>query len=151
MDALIATDGSDTSTHAAEAAAELLRAPVDIVLAMVIPPYDDPSLDAGGFEGPLQSEEEAEAEFAERAGEARRELASEQAGSQTPVTTRVVTDDDTAHGILSAAEEIDADVIVIGASDKGALRRIFTGSVTDTIVHRATRPVLIVPLPPSEG
>jgi nucleotide-binding universal stress UspA family protein len=44
--------------------------------------------------------------------------------------------------ILRVAEEMRADVITLGAQSHGALGRLFLGSTTQTVVRRATCPVL---------
>lgn len=46
-------------------------------------------------------------------------------------------------GILRAAEEENADMIVVGSRGRGALHRTFLGSVSDYIVHHATCPVVV--------
>ena len=46
--------------------------------------------------------------------------------------------------ICSAAETHDVDVIVIGAHDKGALRRLMEPSVSDGVIRGTYRPVLVV-------
>ncbi|MGD9999743.1 MAG: universal stress protein [Ilumatobacteraceae bacterium] len=45
--------------------------------------------------------------------------------------------------ILAAAETHDADVIVIGASDKNWWHRLIDGSVSKDLTNRSSRPVLI--------
>jgi nucleotide-binding universal stress UspA family protein len=51
---------------------------------------------------------------------------------------------DTANAILDLAAERDADLIVLGAHDGGALSRLLAGSPGDAVVHRASTDVLIV-------
>lgn len=46
--------------------------------------------------------------------------------------------------ILDAAEELDAGLIVVGRRGLSPLRSIVMGSVSDALVHYATRPVLVV-------
>jgi nucleotide-binding universal stress UspA family protein len=46
--------------------------------------------------------------------------------------------------IVAAADEHDVDVIVVGAHDKGFLRRLVDPSVSEGVIHRAHRPVLVV-------
>jgi universal stress protein A len=58
--------------------------------------------------------------------------------------TTVVGIGDPAQAILLAAEEHSADLIVVGAHDGGAFSRIFSGSVGDTVAHKAHADVLIV-------
>ncbi len=49
--------------------------------------------------------------------------------------------------ILAAAEEYDADLIVMGRQGHGAVGRFFFGNVTERVVRKARCPVLVVPLP----
>lgn len=46
--------------------------------------------------------------------------------------------------ICRAAQTVGADVIVVGAHEKSALRRIFDPSVADGLVHATQVPVLVV-------
>lgn len=48
--------------------------------------------------------------------------------------------------ILSEADEVDADLIVLGSHGKGRLHYTFLGSVAEKVLHRAKRPVMVVPL-----
>lgn len=46
--------------------------------------------------------------------------------------------------ILATADEIDAELIVIGSNRHGALATTFLGSVSKEVLKRADRPVLVV-------
>jgi nucleotide-binding universal stress UspA family protein len=46
--------------------------------------------------------------------------------------------------ISRAAEDQDADLIVVGSNDRGFLQRLLGGSVSEGLAHKAPRPVLIV-------
>lgn len=152
MKVLVATDGSDAAVEGAQQALSLLKEGVEVVLAMVVPEKEDPMATAGGFEGPTITEEEAEEEFAEatEAGEEALErtasvLAASEATVGDTVRTRLITSDiDAGSAIVEVAEETGADLIVIGASGKGFLRRIISGSVSDHVVRNAPCPVLVV-------
>jgi nucleotide-binding universal stress UspA family protein len=52
-----------------------------------------------------------------------------------------------ADAILRAADEYDAFAIVVGQTGRGPLRGALLGSVTYQVVHRATKPVVVVPSP----
>ena len=52
-----------------------------------------------------------------------------------------------AEAILEAADAYDALAIVVAAADQGPVRGGLLGSVTYQIVHRSTRPVVVVPDP----
>jgi nucleotide-binding universal stress UspA family protein len=65
------------------------------------------------------------------------------------ITTHVTIVDGGAAGaaIVQASERLVADAIVIGSHGKGGLRRALLGSVSEEVMRRARRPVLIVPVP----
>lgn len=46
-------------------------------------------------------------------------------------------------GIMKAAEEEKADLIVLGSRGQGTLRRTFMGSVSDYVVHHSHIPVIV--------
>jgi nucleotide-binding universal stress UspA family protein len=52
-----------------------------------------------------------------------------------------------AEAILRAAEQYDALTIVVGSAGRGPMAGALLGSVTYQVVHRSTRPVLVVPTP----
>jgi nucleotide-binding universal stress UspA family protein len=64
------------------------------------------------------------------------------------VTVEVqLVNDRPAEAILRAADEYDAFAIVVGQTGRGPLRGALLGSVTYQVVHRATKPVVVVPSP----
>ena len=48
--------------------------------------------------------------------------------------------------ILDTAEDIDADLIVMGTRTHSALGNFFMGSTAGKVMQKSTRPVLVVPL-----
>jgi nucleotide-binding universal stress UspA family protein len=46
--------------------------------------------------------------------------------------------------IVWVAEQIGADVVVVGSHGRGALKRMVSGSVSEYVVHHAPCPVLVV-------
>jgi nucleotide-binding universal stress UspA family protein len=50
-----------------------------------------------------------------------------------------------AEAILRAADQYDALTIVVGSAGRGPMAGALLGSVTYQVVHRSTRPVLVVP------
>ena len=75
--------------------------------------------------------------------------AVETARTMDPSVSTVVelVDDRPAEAILRAADEHDALAVVIGAANVGPIRGTLLGSVTYQVVHRSTRPVVVVPTP----
>jgi nucleotide-binding universal stress UspA family protein len=49
--------------------------------------------------------------------------------------------------ILSQADAVDADAIVLGSRGRGGIGSFLLGSVSAAVVQSADRPVLIVPSP----
>ena len=53
---------------------------------------------------------------------------------------------DPALTILDNADTLDADLIVVAKRRHGALERFLLGSVSESVLHHAKRPVLVVPV-----
>jgi nucleotide-binding universal stress UspA family protein len=49
--------------------------------------------------------------------------------------------------ILSEADAVDADAIVLGSRGRGGIGSFLVGSVSHAVLQSADRPVLIVPSP----
>ena len=144
---LIAIDESPVSLVAAREAARLFGDCPDVAFVIVnVTPVPNPWALAGSFStvGPMfpsaawvpplpEPDENDEARLTEEV---------RNAGVPDPnVELRV---GDASEQICDAAEEWDADVIVVGAHEKSALRRLFDPSVTDAVVRSGSRPVLVV-------
>jgi nucleotide-binding universal stress UspA family protein len=52
-----------------------------------------------------------------------------------------------ARELLSAAERLGVDLIIMGRRDGGRFRRAILGSVVESVLHGAVCPVLVVPEP----
>jgi nucleotide-binding universal stress UspA family protein len=65
----------------------------------------------------------------------------------TVQTKAELVNDRPAEAILRAADEYDALAVVVGTAGRGPIAGALLGSVTYQIVHRSTRPVLVVPSP----
>jgi nucleotide-binding universal stress UspA family protein len=73
-----------------------------------------------------------------------------QIAKETNATVSVQTElvnDRPADAILRAADAYDALAIVVGAAGRGPMAGALLGSVTYQVVHRSTRPVVVVPSP----
>jgi nucleotide-binding universal stress UspA family protein len=56
----------------------------------------------------------------------------------------LVWDGDPGDMIVSAAEAENVDMVVVGSHGRGAVGRLFLGSVSDHVVRHAACPVLVV-------
>ena len=145
MKVLVATDGSDAALDAAKRALDLLRAGAEIALVTIIPGYEDPMETAGGIEGPDATEEEAAQDYEHAVEEGRAALDRTSAALQADTDVRLVpAEDDPGHALVKLADDERADLIVIGAGDKGFFKRLFSGSTSDYVVHHAPCPVLVI-------
>ena len=116
---VVGTDGSNTAEKAVEEASELasaVGASVHIVRAVAGP--------GGDPEGEL----ERAAETVKKAG--------------VEAETHIVRDD-ASEALISAAEEHDADLILIGNKGMTGARRFLLGSVPNDVAHHAPCSVLI--------
>ena len=147
---LIATDGSGQSLKAARFLGELLN-PASLervtVVAVVRPlaavPFasdfgeeEQAAQQTTGEVGPESLSFRREArEATERVAEVLRETA--------PRVDTVVRSGSPADEIIRTADELDADLIVVGGRGKGAVGAILMGSVAYRVMHHAPCPVLV--------
>ena len=69
-------------------------------------------------------------------------------GVDASVSVQVeLVNDRPAEAILRAGDQYDALAIVVGAAGRGPIAGALLGSVTYQVVHRAKRPVVVVPSP----
>ena len=130
---LLATDGSEDAALAARIAADLSTrtgAQLHVMHAWHTVP-------STRFESFIQAQLEQEA----------REVLSEQVGrikgDGGDVAEAYLRQGPTVDRILDLAEEIDADLIVVGSRGFGPIKRLALGSVSEGVVHHATCPVLV--------
>jgi nucleotide-binding universal stress UspA family protein len=145
MKVLVATDGSELSVTAAHRAFALLGTPDEVTVLAVL--TEMPGDDAGGIESSTESPLEEEQDWKNEttaAQEAIRATAAEVHGAK--VDTRVEAGD-AGPMIVWVAEQIGADVIVVGSHGRGVLKRMVVGSVSEHVVHHAPCPVLVVRKP----
>ncbi len=145
MHALIATDGSAASIDAGRKALQLLK-PGRITLLTVADTSVADDSGAGGMEGNLLTPEESDEARTTIIQEGRDELSDTRAAmgiSDEPVETRLV-EGTSGRMIINVADEVDADVIVVGSHGHGFVARVLIGSVSEYVVRHSHRPVLVV-------
>lgn len=145
---LVATDGSEQSLKAARYLRGLLDpASLDrvTVIAVVRP------LAAVPFASDFGEEEHAAAQRSgdpgaysfQRAAQAAVERVAEEFRGAAPQVDTIVRGGEPADQIIRAADELEADLIVIGGRGKGAVAAIMLGSVAYRVLHHARCPVLV--------
>ncbi|GAB4181401.1 MAG: universal stress protein [Geothermobacteraceae bacterium] len=153
---LVATDLTPNSENAFKHAVMLAREHnADIHLLHVIPEVDATFrtyVSAVMGEGKLNEFEKAHEDEAKE--EVRREidLFARTELKDHPEDLKRFAGTTVVHGhpvptILKLADELDADVIVMGTHGKGALEYTFLGSTAEKVLRKSKRPVFVVPLP----
>lgn len=145
MNVIIATDGSDFSTAAAEKACEMFCNVPSVSFRIVAVFEDLPVLAAEPFaisaeyyEGLTEAVEKQAGEFAERT----EKLLRDRCGVDTDIS-HVVLRGSPEKCIVDLASEWNADLIVVGSHGRGFWGRLL-GSVSDGVIHHAPCSVLVV-------
>jgi nucleotide-binding universal stress UspA family protein len=152
---LVALDESDASRQAAEFVNDFFGGAGYEVLGLNVSPAQVPWIMPGAGYGMVYPFAEAPfpeapagpvdpGEMAEARDEAAREALEtvSRAGLEGAVPLAAV--GEVVREICRAAEEHHVDLIVVGSHDKGAFKRLLTGSVSTTLIHESPRPVLVV-------
>lgn len=143
MKYLIAVDDDEVSWDAVEFARRIVRPEDDIVVVNVAEPTYRYWAPAAGLTGVSAAAVDVGLEVEAATERARVTLDRAVAALPGRVEPRVEFGSP-AEEICHAAEEEEADIIILGTHDRGALKRIFGGSVSDDVVHKAPCPVLVV-------
>ncbi len=139
---LLATDGSDTSAHAATLAVDLARVHGARLTALyVVDPY--PYLGIGeanpmGFQAYMSAAYDHAAQ-----AHARVAALCDDGGKPVELMLRMAEDLPAVDGILKLAKEEGADLIVVGSHGRGGLMRLVLGSVASKVVAQSPLPVLV--------
>ncbi|MGO8970842.1 MAG: universal stress protein [Myxococcaceae bacterium] len=136
---LVAYDGSAPARRALDFASELadpFHSALTIVYAIHVP-IAPPEAALAGWQEMLATEERAGEALVEEAVQTMRRRG-------VKLGTRVVVGPP-AEQVAQAATGADVDLVVAGATGKGALARLFLGSVTTRLLHISPKPVLVVP------
>jgi nucleotide-binding universal stress UspA family protein len=147
---LIGYDGSADSQAAVARAAELMPGQPATVLT-VWEPFTDVMAGAGAgmlswpASGTLEEIDAASDHAARTRAEQGAELA--QRGGLRPQVRVGVRGATVAETILVAADDVQADVIVLGTRGLGGVKSLLLGSVSHAVLQHADRPVLVVPSP----
>ena len=65
--------------------------------------------------------------------------------SSVPAQAHIRSHDSDAHALIEAAEELGADMLIIGATSTGIFKRFTIGSVASALLHASTVPVALAP------
>ncbi len=138
MKVLAGIDGSERSNQALQFGARLLSAKVDDIVIYFSPP-----------DFKLSSHSELAPEIPEHAREALAETVFKAGISKLPkelqpLAETMIGENHPADGVLAAAEETDADLILIGSHSTSRRLPVLLGGTARKIAHRSPKPVLVV-------
>jgi len=138
---LVGTDFSPHAEVAVRAAFRLAQAVSGRVELVHVMPAEKPL-----FRRSKENRATVERLQEEGVEESRRALELLVADAEVPARAHVhLCAGDKCQGLLDQANEVDADVIVVGRLGLGATGRFLLGSLTDKVVRRSDRPVLVIP------
>jgi nucleotide-binding universal stress UspA family protein len=134
---LVATDGSEEATLAAMTAAELAyRTNSELHLVSVADTFS--SYYVKHDPGPAENVQQRAREVLD---DQVKEI--EQSGGEVTRKHVRVSERHPSNDIVRIAEEIEADLVVMGSRGLGGIRRALMGSVSDSVVRHAHCPVLV--------
>jgi len=137
---LFAYDGSDLARNAITEAGRQLRPGRDAVVLTIWEPFDVGFLPAGGTSFDAAGADEVRA----AAGETATDGASlaQAAGFRATVMTAEAAP--ASKGIIDAAEQLNASLIVLGSHGRNGVTGLLVGSVAGAVAAHSRRSVLIV-------
>jgi len=143
--ALIATDGSEVSIEAARQGVALLQ-PTKVTLLTVADTSVAEDSGGGGFEGDLLTPAEAAEARTAILDEGDDELADTIKAMEVDpsIVERKLVEGSSGQMIVHVADEVGADVIVVGSHGKGWFKRVVIGSISEYVLHHSKVPVLVV-------
>lgn len=138
---LVPVDGSETSFAAVAKAAELAKAfgsKITVVQVLTLDPYIAAEYITANQTNDLI--ERARASIVKTLEEAKQKLTEQGVEAETKLLEGQVI----AREITNAAKDLNADLIVIGSHGRTGLKKLFLGSVAQSILSEGTTPVLVV-------
>ena len=148
MSIVICYDGSDSARRAVGVAHAILGHRSATLVHVWTPPEEflADSFSTRGTPIPsLEDLEQASRDWAEHVAKAGFELARH---AGFAVETRVVRAGASVwRTILDTADELDAELIVVGTRGQTAVQSALLGSTSNAIIHHSGRPTLVVPTP----
>ena len=138
---LVPVDGSETSFAAVAKAAELAKAfgsKITVVQVLTLDPYIAAEYITANQTNDLI--ERARASIVKTLEEAKQKFTEQGVEAKTKLLEGQVI----AREITNAAKDLNADLIVIGSHGRTGLKKLFLGSVAQSILSEGTTPVLVV-------
>lgn len=135
---LVGVDGSSASEHAARVTAEhAVRVGSTVVLAHVRVPAMLPAGAAAVLPQLEEADRQESQQLLQRLGRAI-------ADTGASIELRELAGDSAANALADLAATDEFDLVAVGSQGRGAVARMFLGSVADRLVHISSKPVLVV-------
>jgi len=138
---LVAYDGSEPASRALEIASDIAkRYGAKLYVLHVVPLPED-------YLSTYLYYPEMEDQLISKLIEAGRNLlekAREAASSLSVDVETVLERGDPGKKIVEKAEQLDVDLIVVGSTGKGQIKKLILGSVSEKVIKLSSRPVLVV-------
>lgn len=134
---VVATDGSESAERAVRSGARV----ANLLRARAVLVYVRPGV--GPLGNPYYQEKVSEQMEHARAALDRARKAAEEEGAEVE---EEILEGEPAEAIVELAKARDAAAIVVGSRGLGAVAGALLGSVSSAVIHRADRPVLVVPV-----
>lgn len=134
---LLATDGSEPAVLATQYAVTLAKTYGASILAI----YVDDGVDALQLPEEIEGDDVWEGSHPSVRGLGLAKLMAER--NDVPVEVKIIRGG-VAKRIIKVAQEIDADLIVLGETGRTGLKRLGMGSIAETVIKGAETPVLVI-------
>jgi nucleotide-binding universal stress UspA family protein len=138
---LVATDGTDASDGAIEAALDLAHDTGARLIVLTVVPEGTTDGDGDDAGGPDDEDEEL------TEAQERTDPVIDHAGDWGVEARSVIWEGEPGETIVAAAEAEEADVIVVGTSRRKGVGRMLMGSTSDHVIRNSRVPVLVVRAP----
>jgi nucleotide-binding universal stress UspA family protein len=141
---LVATDGTNDSDGAVDAALDLAHDTGARLLVLTVVPEGSAEESDEGDEGPSRESSSRDEDDEVTQASDRTNGVVDHAIEWGLEAQPLIWEGEPGEAILAAASSEGADVIVIGTSSRSGVGRILLGSVTDHVVQHASVPVMVV-------
>jgi nucleotide-binding universal stress UspA family protein len=149
---LLATDGSDLATAAMVKGVALLGHGHRFVTVAVVPPVFVPTASVSPMDThPTLADPELEQELEEEQRAAQDTEVHELDAILGITAEHLVETGEPGPTICEVAQDVGAEIVVIGSHGHGWLKRVLMGSVSTHVLHHAPCPVLVIRTDDGEG
>ena len=144
---LVATDGTNDSDGAVEAALDLAHDTGARLLVLTVVPEGTTEEGTGDGDDPDRRSTSSDEDEEITEAQERTDSVLDHATEWGVEAQSIIWEGEPGETIIAAAEAEGADVIVVGTTGRGGVGRMLMGSTSDHVIRNATVPVLVVRSP----